>query len=211
MPYFRARGHFPTTDETRTLIQFIPPESSGRAGSTVSYHYEWMLALRLRPDAPEPFLAELRFHLGLTDQLPDDPVLEYDWPCLVADNDSALPGGGVRSLLVQQPYLDRPGSLGLFVRTFLLDDGMYEVVQTVPGWLAPWSLTQGWIGHAREELDLHPWLHFYIQNGYAYAAEPGKPVKPLNDGAPAFTLQRTTDIPDPPDGSGPHLLATRRT
>jgi hypothetical protein len=177
----------------------------------VSLHYEWTLALRLRPDAPESFLAELRFHLGLTDQLPDDPVLEYDWPCLVADSDDALPGGGIRSLVVQQPYLDRPGSLGLFVRTFVLDDGMYELMQTVPTWLAPWSLTQGWIGDAREKLGLHPWLYFYVQNGHAYAAEPGKTIEPLSDGAPPFTLRQTTDFPESPDGAGPHLLATRRT
>jgi hypothetical protein len=173
-------------------------------------HYEWTLSLRLRPDAPEPFLAELRFHLGLTDQPPEEPELEYEFPCLVADSEDALPGGGVRSLVAQQPYLNRRGSLGLFVRTFILDDGMYELIQVVPAWLARWSLTQGWIGHAREELDLHTWLNFYVQNGHAYAAEPGKAITPLNGSAPAFTLKQTTDIPEPPDESGPQLLGTRR-
>jgi hypothetical protein len=174
-------------------------------------HYEWTLALRLRPDTPASFLSELRFHLGLADQLPDDPVLDYDFPCLAADSADALPGGGVAALTYQQPYLNRPGSLGLFVRTFVLDDAMYELMQTVPAWLAPWSLTQGWIGHAREELSLHPWLNFYVQNGYAYIAEPGETtIKSLQDGAPSFTLRQTTDLPiGPDDDSEAHLVAIR--
>ena len=93
--------------------------------------------------------------------MPDDHELEYDRPCLVTDPDDALPGGGVRSLVEQRPYLNPPGSLGSFVRTFILDDGMYELMQTVPSWLARWSLTQGLIGHAREEFDLGGWLNFY--------------------------------------------------
>ncbi|MFK3980651.1 hypothetical protein ACI2K4_09790 [Micromonospora sp. NPDC050397] len=177
----------------------------------MSSHYVWTLALRLRPDAPESFLAELRFHLGLTDWLPDEPVLPYDWPCLVAESDDALPGGGIRSLVVQQPYLEQPGSLGLLVRTLVLDDAMYELMQSVPAWLAPWSLTQGWIGDAREEFDLHTWLCFYVQSGHAYAAQPGKTIKPLSDGAPAFVLRETTDFPEPTDGAGPWSLGTRHT
>ena len=30
-----------------------------------------------------------------------------------------------------------------------------------------WSATQGWAGFAREELSLHPWLNFYVQDGHA--------------------------------------------
>lgn len=66
-------------------------------------------------------LDELRFHLGLAEQLPEERELE-----LVA-----------------------------------------------PAWLARWSLTQGWIGQAREELSLHPWLNFYVQDGHGYSAKPG--------------------------------------
>lgn len=176
----------------------------------MSLHYEWTLSLRLRPDTPEPFLDEMRFHLGMTDRRPTSPSLEFDWPCLLPDQDAALPGGAVRALVHQQPYLDHPGSLGLFVRTFVLDDGMYELMQSVPAWLAPWSLTQGWIGHAREELALRPWLDFYIQDGHAYAAESGKKIRPLDDGAPPFTLIQTSDLPTGQDGRGPHHLATRR-
>ncbi|GAB1639591.1 hypothetical protein KRMM14A1259_00140 [Krasilnikovia sp. MM14-A1259] len=156
-------------------------------------HYEWTLSLRLRPDAPESFLQELRFHLGLAEQLPDNPELGIDWPCLLMKPDDHLPGGGVRSLVAQQPYLNRPGSLGLFVRTFVLDDAMYDLMRLVPAWLAPRSLTQGWIGQAREELSLHPWLNFYVQDGHAYVAVPGGDVQSLDEAAPPFTLAGTSD------------------
>jgi len=172
----------------------------------MSLHYEWTLALRLRRDSPEPFLAELRFHLGLTDRLPDTPELDYHRPCLVGNADEALAGGEVQSLVVQRPSPHRPNCMGLFVRTLVLDDEMYELLQIVPSWLARWSLTQGWIGHAREEMSLHPWLNFYAQNGNAYLAEPGKTISPLDETAPAFTLRQTTDIPT--DGHGPVDLHT---
>jgi hypothetical protein len=158
-------------------------------------HYEWTLSLRLRPDAPASFLEELRFHLGLADRLPEEPELEIDWPCLVTEQDGPLPGGSVRSLVAQQPYLNRPGSLGLFVRTFVLDDALYELMPAVPAWLARWSQTQGWIGQAREELSLHPSFTFYVQDGHAYAAGPGGSVTPLHDSAPPFTLTYTSDTP----------------
>ncbi|MDP9792886.1 hypothetical protein J2S43_001398 [Catenuloplanes nepalensis] len=158
----------------------------------MSLHYEWTLSLRLRPDAPASFLDELRFHLGLVEQLPKDPELEIDWPCMVTELDDALPGGGVRSLTAQQPYSNRSVSFGLFVRAFVVDDAMYELISVVPAWLARWSLTQGWIGQAREELSLHPWLNLYVQNGHAYAAEPGGSVEPLDETAPPFTLRQTS-------------------
>ncbi|WP_433043122.1 hypothetical protein [Dactylosporangium sp. CS-033363] len=159
----------------------------------MSLHYEWTLSLRVRPDAPASFLDELRFHLGLAERLPDDAELGLNWSCLVTEPDDALPGGGVRSLMAQQPYSNRPGTLGLFVRTLVLDDVMYELISVVPAWLARRSLTQGWIGQAREELSLHPWLNFYVQDGRAYAAEPGGSIEPLDDTAPPFTLTQTSD------------------
>ena len=157
-------------------------------------HYEWTLSLRLLPDTPESFLDELRFHLGLAEQLPEDPELEIDWPCLVTEPSDRLPGGALRSLAMQTPYRNRSGSFGLFVRTFVLDDAMYELIQVVPAWLARWSLTQGWIGHAREEMSLHPWLNFYAQEGHAYAAEPAGDIEALDQSAPPFTLNHTSDV-----------------
>ncbi|MEU8006286.1 hypothetical protein AB0B66_34450 [Catellatospora sp. NPDC049111] len=160
----------------------------------MSLHYEWTLSLRLRADVSERFLAELRFHLGLAEELPEDPELEYGWPCLVGDSDDVLPGGGARSLVLQQPYSSRPASLGLFVRLMVRDDELYDVIQTVPAWLAPRSATQGWIGFAREEQSLHPWLNLYVQDGHAYAAHPGGIAHPLAESAPPFRLSETTDL-----------------
>ncbi len=160
----------------------------------MSLHYEWTLSLRLRPDTPATFLAEVRYHLGLTDQPPEHPELDADWPCLASDPvDDRLAGGGVVSLVEQRPYLNLPASYGLHVRTYVLDDVMYDLIQTVPPWLARHSLTQGWIGFAREELALHPRLHFYAQDGHAYVAEPGGPVNPFDATAPPFTLTQTSD------------------
>ena len=65
------------------------------------------------------------------------------------------------------------------------------LVDTVPIWLAPHSQTQGWIGSAREELDLDPALHFYTQDGHAYAAAPGEAIQPLAESAPPYTLTQT--------------------
>ncbi|WP_426507385.1 hypothetical protein ACPPVO_54385 [Dactylosporangium sp. McL0621] len=72
-----------------------------------------------------------------------------------------------------------------------------------------WSLTQGWIGCAREELELQPWLHFYVQDGQAYAGESGKPVTALNREAAPFTLLQTSDLPMGNDGDGADHLARR--
>jgi hypothetical protein len=44
------------------------------------------------------------------------------------------------------------------------------------------------------DLSLHPWLNFYVQDGRAYAAEPGGGVEPLDESGPPFTLSRTSDV-----------------
>lgn len=162
----------------------------------MSLHYEWTLSLRLRPGTPAAFLDEVRFHLGLTDRRPEHTELAADWPCLAANPaDDRLPGGGAGALIEQRPYLNRPACFGLYVRLYTVDDAMYDLMRTVPRWLAPHSLTQGWIGFAREELALDLWLHFYVQDGHAYVAEPGGPISPFDDAAPPFTLLQTIDGP----------------
>lgn len=164
----------------------------------MSLHYEWTMSLRLRRDVPEEFLAELRFHLGLADRLPAAPELPYPDPVFALARDDALPGGGVTALRFQRPYPDRPGWWGLHVRTFTLDDSMYDFLLHVPPWLARQSATHGWIGFAREELDINPWLHFYASGGYAYAAGPGEEPRPLDGSAPAFTARQTREDDDQP-------------
>ena len=61
----------------------------------------------------------------------------------------------------------------MYARTLVVDGAMYELMQLLPPWLARWSLTDGWIGFAREELDLDVWLHFFAAHGHAYVASPG--------------------------------------
>jgi hypothetical protein len=158
----------------------------------MSQHYEWVLSLRLLPEVPAAFLSELRYHLGLSAEAPAEPTLDVGWPALTCGGDcAALPGGAAASLVSQQPYLNRPAAWGLFVRTFTLDDSMWDLMQSVTPWLARWALTEGWIGFAREELSLDPWVSFYAQQGQAYLAPPGEPPQPFNPDAPPFTLRQT--------------------
>ena len=146
----------------------------------MSLHYEWTLSLRFRRDVPESFLEELRSDFGIG-------------PGLTLDGDgSELPGGPVVSLVRQQLSADT-WLWGLYWRVMVLDDVMYELIQTEPPRLARWSATQGWIGFAREEMSLHPWLNFYVQDRHAYAAEPGEEPHPLSESAPPFILTQTTD------------------
>lgn len=168
----------------------------------MSLHYEWTLSLRLRPDVPDAFLEELRYHLGLSSLVPRASTLDCTGPAFACGNGQGLPGGRVVSMIRQRPYLNRPEVWGVFVRTVVVDDAMYELMQIVPGWLAGWSLTEGWIGFAREELGLEPWLNFYAQQGHAYAATPGGEPEPLNQDAPPFTATQTTDRLGPRDRSG---------
>ena len=160
----------------------------------MSLHYEWTLSLRLRPDTPDVFVKELRYHLGLSDLVPQDPTLDVEGAALAPSSDGdGLAGGPSTSLVLQQPT-SGPPSWGVFARILVLDDAMYDLVQVVPPWLAKWSLTAGWIGFAREEMGLNPWLTFYAVGGHAYAASPGEEPQPLADGAPPFRLTQTTEL-----------------
>jgi len=146
----------------------------------MSLHYEWTLSLRFRVDVPEAFLEELRADFGIG-------------PGAAPDGDgSELPGGPVANL-VRQQLTASTWLWGLYVRTLVLDEAMYELMLTVPPRLARWSATQGWAGFAREELSLHPWLSFYVQDGHAYVAGPGEEPRPISGSAPPFTLTQTTE------------------
>ena len=154
-----------------------------------------------------------------------ESTLDADWPCLAVDPaDDRLPGGGAAALIEQQPYLNRTACYGLYVRLKMLDDAMYDLVQIVPRWLARWSLTQGWIGVARR-LALNPWLNFYVQDGRAYAAEPGGTPGTVRRHGTAVHAEPDHRLPvasargrrtgvapafDPPAGSGGCRQAPRR-
>lgn len=146
----------------------------------MSQHYEWTLSLRLRRDVPEEFVESLRSDWGIGLQ----PIGD--------DGGEALPGGPV-ARLVRQQLSESTWLWGFYLRVMILDDVFYDMIQTEPPRLARWSATQGWIGFAREELSLHPWLNFYVQDGHAYAAAPGDELHPLSEGAPPFSLIQTTE------------------
>lgn len=174
----------------------------------MSMHFEWLLTLRLRPDVPEAFVDELRFHLGLSDTAPPIPTLEHDYPVLSAGSDRDELPGGLITRLVRQRHGNGPEAWGLLVRTFVLDDAMYHLIQDVPSWLARWSLTEGWIGFAREELSLEPWANFYAAGGHAYAPAPGERPQPLSKPAPPFAPTQTTES-RPRAGDRPQDLRPR--
>jgi hypothetical protein len=159
----------------------------------MSMHFELTLSLRLRPDTPEAFLDELRYHLGLSPLAPQARTLDWDGPALTYGSDRGELAGGPVASMIRQPYLNRPATWGVFARAFVLDDDMWELVQILPPWLAGWSLTEGWIGFAREESGLTPWLDLFASQGHAYVAPPGEAPSPLGDQAPPFTLTQTTE------------------
>lgn len=138
----------------------------------------------------DELLGELRWHLCLGESAPASRSLPYETPVLTNPNAGWMPGG---SLLALREQDSRDGRcLGLFVRIIVLDDEMYELIQTVPPWLAQLSATQGWVGLAREEMALEPWLNFYVQGSHAYAGGPGESPQGLSATAPPFTLTRTS-------------------
>jgi hypothetical protein len=137
---------------------------------------------------------ELRYHLGLSPLAPQAPTLDWGGPALAFGSDGGeLAGGPVASVIRQEPYLNRPVVWGFFARTLVLDDVMWELLQVVPPWLAGWSLTEGWIGFAREELGLAPWMNFFASQGHAYVATPGEAPSPLGEQVPPFALTQTTE------------------
>jgi hypothetical protein len=150
-----------------------------------------MLMLVLSPDAPQPFLDELRWHLGLTDTGPASPTMKGGGPSLVPNRPSYLPGGELAVLSEQRLYGNRPPLLCLFTRIQMDEEETYEMIQVVPSWLAPWSRTQGWIGYVREEMDLTPWMQLYVQDGEAYWSGDAGAIESLSGEAPPFTLTGT--------------------
>ena len=154
----------------------------------MSLHYEWVLSLHLRADVPAGFVSELRWLMGLQQDRPETRTLEIDHPALACRQDVALPEGELAQLTVQRPLSNGPDQLGLYSRTFQLDDDMYELIQVIPPWLAAHSATRGWIGAAREEMGMTTWMDYYAQDGCAYGSAADGSIEALSAGAPPFTL-----------------------
>lgn len=148
----------------------------------------------LRHDVGQDFLDELRWHLGLIDEMPEVRTLRYDRP-LLRPQPGRFPGGDLVSLIEHDRYLNHPPMCGLFFRRYSLDDEFHSVVPEVLPWLAEHSGTQGWVGCARDELSVEQDYQFYVQRGVAYLGgflEHPVPL-PYDREASPFTLRYTTD------------------
>lgn len=99
-------------------------------------------------------------------------------------------GGHVTSLREAPAVPDKGQRCGMFARTMVADDAMANYLAVLPPWLARWSLTQGWIGYAREDRDLQPWLQFYAMDGHPYAAQPGPRPRPARSRCAAVQRAR---------------------
>src|ERR1700691_837554 len=81
---------------------------------------------------PGSVLAELRYHLGLSGLLPQEPMLDCDGPALAWDHSGD-----------QLPRRPRPTpgpaaavAVGSVRSTFVAEDAVNDLIQTVPQWLA---------------------------------------------------------------------------
>ena len=109
--------------------------------------YEWTLSLWLRPEASDEFIAELYYHLGLTDKAPAYPTLELAQPAFAFEP--------VVRLERRQHWSGRTIQ-GVDVRSVVRDDVMEELIRSFLRWLAAQSQTDGWIGLVRVADSLVP-------------------------------------------------------
>jgi hypothetical protein len=162
----------------------------------MSQHYEFQLSFDVRPDAPESFLTELQWHLGLGPRSAEESGLDRNQPVLAGD-DEYLAGGGyafvgrrvIYEIDGREIYRDT-----VFVRRYLLDDDLYDLMTPLLTWVAQYCDTQGWIGFAREEFDLQPWLFFYVQDGQPYTGDLAEAPTPLLPEAAPWRLEQTGQV-----------------
>ncbi|GLY53759.1 hypothetical protein [Lentzea sp. NBRC 102530] len=133
----------------------------------MSLHFEVVYSLFLRDDTPRETLDELRYHLGLTEDRPQNLVVDHDHPVLAPDPDSYLPGGEHVALRRQGRGRNSDGEIhawGLYARLYWVDDQWAEVWWQVAQWLAPYVADDGYIGFYREEQDERP-TPFMVSGG----------------------------------------------
>lgn len=104
-----------------------------------------------------------------------------------------LAGGPVASMIWQQPYLNRPAVWGVFARTLVLGDVMWELVQVVHHGLQAGRLPRAGSASPGRSWALPPWLDLFASQGHAYVAPPGEAPSPLGEQAPPFALTQTTE------------------
>ena len=127
----------------------------------MSSHYEVVFSLFLREDTPVGVLDELRWHLGLSPERPEDRAVEYgEQPVLLPHSQTYLPGSETATLRHQYRWTLRgidEYSWGLHVRLYWLDDHWADVWWQVVYWLAPYA-DDGYAGFVREVASDQPTL-----------------------------------------------------
>jgi hypothetical protein len=150
----------------------------------VSLHYELVIAVHLRGDLADSDLAEVRWHLGIGTK-PDEALIR-DGPLFGPEGASYLPGGDI-TRLDQEVRAGSGGpasAWGVFVRRFMLDDTLYELLTPLCGWLAAVA-TDGYAGFWREEDEMALNV-MIVRQGHTYMATSSADVEPATFAAPPW-------------------------
>ncbi|MFE9393565.1 hypothetical protein [Streptomyces sp. NPDC006784] len=123
----------------------------------MSDYHDLFLAVDLRPDLPEPVLAELRWLLGQADmpaQLTSTVWESWGGPWAAFDGGSASHAFGGADVSLPARAVDRPDPDGgepwaLTVRTCVHEDD-FGVTMDLVGWLLRYATTHGWVGFVRD-------------------------------------------------------------
>lgn len=170
----------------------------------MSKHFSLLLELDLLVELPEEDLQVVRRLIGLTPSGPENE--RYDvWteprPPSGADiadppaQELPIPGGPTAQLVrrvVSMGLSRQEVRWSLAVRALLIDDSFYEEGWRTVDWLARRSATRGFIGQAREELDLVPSWTFFAADGFGYVTVRGE-VFALSQEAPPPPADLTTN------------------
>jgi len=132
----------------------------------MSDYYEFVISCFLPEDTPEPVLAELRWHLGETDERP--PHLDKDaYPLMAPDEVSYLPGGDIAILRLQVVGLHPETHAdiyewALFARNYYHEDVIGEVEHLFQ-LVASYATEAGYGGHLRSLA--YPSRHEFVFRG----------------------------------------------
>ena len=164
---------------TRASDDVFVARCSDRYDSSVSLHYELVVAIYLRQDLSESALTEVRWHCGLGPR-PSHPAI--DEPLFGADAADYLPGGEITRLAEASPAEDR--TLGVFIRRDMLDDGLYELLAPLCRWLGVVA-GDGYAGFWRE-VDGIALNVMVVRDGHTYMSTDDGGWAAATEGAPPW-------------------------
>jgi hypothetical protein len=141
----------------------------------MSAYYEIVFSLFIRDNTGDEELDALRWHLGLSEQRPEECAIGTGYPLLRPHDGSALPGGDVVAFQRQRVYGGgRTHAWGLYTRLYWLDDTWANHWIEVATWLVSLAASDGYAGYFREETDEQPGLLLLVRDGKPYACRPGE-------------------------------------